>query len=94
MALAGIVCCCPSRERAECGARTPCCSTLFTGTNLASGRDAAAQIAAASAASFFLALLTNGLTASGAIGFASCPRPLSTRAQWCAAPHAPMTTPP
>ena len=54
---------------------------LFTGTNLASGRDAAAQIAAASAASFFLPRFTNGRTASGAISFTACPRPLSTRAQ-------------
>ena len=59
----------------------PCCSKLFTGTNFMSGRDAAAQSAAASAASFFLPFLTNGLTASGAISFTSCPSPVSTRAQ-------------
>ncbi len=59
----------------------PCCAKLLTATNLASGRDAAAQIAAASATSFFLPRLTKGLTASDAISFTSCPRPLSTRAQ-------------
>jgi hypothetical protein len=38
-------------------------------------------MAAASAASFFLPFFTNGLTASGAISFTSCPRLVSTRAQ-------------
>jgi len=64
-----MACCLTSRARAECKAETPCCSTLFTATNFASGRDAAAQIAAASAASFFLPRFTNGLTASGAVSF-------------------------
>ena len=59
----------------------PCCSRLLTGTNFTSGRDAASQIAAASAASFFLPFFTKGLTASGAISFTVCPRPLSIRAQ-------------
>ena len=81
MALASMVCCLTSSARAECKAKTPCCSRLFTATNLASGRDAAAQIAAASAASFFLPFLTNGLTASGAISFTSWPRPRDTRAR-------------
>ena len=70
-ALASMVGCFTSRARAECRARTPCCSRLFTATNVASGRDAAAQIAAASAASFFLPRSTNGLTASDAISFTS-----------------------
>jgi hypothetical protein len=47
----------------------PCCATLLTGTNVALGREAASQIAAASAASFFLPFLTKGLTASEAINF-------------------------
>jgi len=50
------------------------------GTNLTSGREAASQIAAASAASFFLPFFTKGRTASGAISFTSCPSPVSTRA--------------
>ena len=54
--------------------------------------DAAAHSAAASAASFFLPRFTNGRAASGAISFTSCPSPLSTRAQWWAAPQASMTT--
>ncbi len=33
------------------------------------------------AKSFFLPLFTNGRTASGAISFTSCPRPVSARAQ-------------
>src|SRR4051795_4446819 len=66
MALASMVCCLTSSERAVCKARIPCCSTLLTETNLTSGREAASQIAAASAASFFLPFLTKGLTASGA----------------------------
>jgi len=81
MALASIVCCLTSKDRAECKARTPCCSKLLMGTNLIPGRDAASQIAAASAASFFLPFFTKGLTASGAISFTSCPRPVNTRAQ-------------
>ena len=81
MALASIVCCLTSKERAECRASTPCCSRLLTGTNLTPGRDAASQMAAASAASFFLPFFTNGRTASGAISFTSCPKPVSTRAQ-------------
>ena len=81
MAFASIVCCLTSRDRAECKARMPCCSKLLAGTNFTSGRDAAAQSAAASAASFFLPFFTNGLTASGAISFTSCPRPVSMRAQ-------------
>src|SRR5215207_5688372 len=92
MAFASMVCCLTSSARAECKARTPCCSKLLAATNFASGRDAAAQIAAASAALLLLPRLTDGLTASGAISFTSCPRPLSTRAQWCAAAHASMTT--
>jgi hypothetical protein len=51
MAFASIVCCLSSRDRAECKARIPCCSKLLAGTNFTSGRDAAAQSAAASAAS-------------------------------------------
>ena len=51
------------------------------GHNFTSSRDAASQIAAASAASFFLPLFTKGLTASGAISFTSCPRPVNTRTQ-------------
>ena len=81
MAFASIVCCLTSRDRAECSARMPCCSKLFAGTNFMSGRDAAAQSAAASAASFFWPFLTNGLTASGAISFTSCPGPVVKRAQ-------------
>src|SRR4051812_40789548 len=59
-----------------------------TGTNFTSGRDAAAQSAAASAASFFLPFLTNGRVASGGTSFTSCPSPPSRRAQWCPAPQA------
>jgi hypothetical protein len=55
---------------------------------ITSGREAAGQSAAASAASFFLPFFTKGLIASGAINFTSCPRPISMRAQWCAAPQA------
>src|SRR5947208_15706118 len=69
MALASIVCCLTSSERAACKARMPCCATVLAGTNLTAGRAAASQIAAASAASFFLPFLTKGLTASGAISF-------------------------
>ena len=39
----------------------PCCSAVFTATRLMVGRDAASQIAAASAASFFWRL-TKGFT--------------------------------
>jgi hypothetical protein len=62
------------------------------GTNFTSGRDAASQIAAASAASFFLPFFTKGLTVSAAINFTVWPRPVSTRAQWWAAPQASVTT--
>jgi len=68
------------------------CSTLLAGTNFTSGREAASQIAAASAASFFFPFLTKGFTASGAISFTLCPRPVNMRAQWWAAPQASMTT--
>ena len=81
MAFASIVCCLTNRDRAACKARMPCCSTLLAGTNFTSGREAASQIAAASAASFFLPFLTKGFTASGAISFTLCPRPVSMRAQ-------------
>ena len=40
-----------------------------------------AELAAASAASFFLPFFTNGFTASGAISFTSCPSPISMRPQ-------------
>jgi len=59
----------------------PCCATVLAGTNFTSGREAASQIAAASAASFFLPFFTNGLTASGAINFTVWPRPVRMRAQ-------------
>jgi len=49
-----------SKDRAECEAKVPCWSKLLAGTNFTSGRDAAAQIAAASAASLFLPFLTKG----------------------------------
>ena len=73
-------------------ASAPCCSSFLIGTNFMSGRDAASQIAAASAASFFLPFFTNGLTASGAMSFTSCPSAVNMRAQWCPAPHASITT--
>jgi hypothetical protein len=41
----------------------------LAGTNFTLGREAASQIAAASAASFFFPFFTNGLTVSGAINF-------------------------
>src|SRR5260370_600342 len=92
MAFASIVCCLTNRHRAECSARIPCCSKRLAGTNFTAGRDAASQIAAASAASFFLPFFTNGLIASGAISFTSCPSSVSMRAQGCAAPQASITT--
>jgi hypothetical protein len=66
-----LVACLTSSDLAACRASTACCSTLLIGTNLVSGRVPATHRAAASAASFFLPLLTNGLTASGAISFTS-----------------------
>src|SRR6478609_11575943 len=65
MALASMVCCLTSSERTVCKARIPCCSTVLTGTNLTSGREAASQIAAASAASFFLPYLDEGFDRCG-----------------------------
>src|SRR3954454_19464474 len=91
-ASASIVCCLTSSARAVCSASTPCRSTVFTGTNFTSGRRAASQIAAASAASFLRPLFTNGRAASGGTSFTSCPSAPSTRPQWCAAPHASSTT--
>jgi DDE family transposase len=91
-AFASIVRCLTSKDRAERKARVPCWSKLLAGTNLALGRDAAARIAAASAASFFLPSLTKGLTASGAISLTSWPSPASRRARWGAAPQASMTS--
>jgi len=41
------------REGDRCSTRTPCCSSVFTGTNRMFGRVTASQIASASAASFF-----------------------------------------
>ena len=51
----------------------------LTGTNFTSGRPTRPDFA-------------NGRTASGAISCTVCPRPVSTRPQWCAAPHASSTT--
>ena len=80
-AFATMVCRFTSSDLPACRASTACCSTLLIGTNLVSGRVPATHRAAASAASFFLPLLTNGLTASGAISFTSWPKPLSRRPQ-------------
>src|SRR3954470_17508151 len=79
MVFASMVFCLTSSDLAVCSASVPCCSRVLIGTNFASGRTAAVQIAAASAASFFLPFLTNGLTASGGISFTSWPRPVSVR---------------
>src|ERR1700760_4038072 len=85
MAFASIVCCLTSSDRAVCNARMPCCSTVLTGTNLTSGREAASQIAAASAASFFLPFLTKGLTHLGQQSFLL--RFLPESDQWVSAPR-------
>jgi len=81
MVFASMVFCLTSSDLAVCSASVPCCSRVLIGTNFASGRTAAVQIAAASAASFFLPFLTNGLTASEGISFTSWPRPVSVRPQ-------------
>jgi hypothetical protein len=80
-ALTSIVRCLISRARTECSDKTLCCFASLVGTNFASGREAASQMAAASAASFFFPFFTNGLTASGAINRVSCPSAAMRRDQ-------------
>jgi hypothetical protein len=61
-AIASIVFCLTSRDRAECRARVPCCSKSFAGTNFIPGWDAAAQIARRVGRIVLLALLHKRLT--------------------------------
>ena len=49
--------------------RVQCRATIKVRTNFTSRREAASQIAAASAASLFFPFFTKGLTASGGINF-------------------------
>jgi hypothetical protein len=59
----------------------PCASAFFGATNRIVGRNAATEIASASATSFFCRF-TNGFTYRGWISRTSWPREPNSHAQW------------
>ena len=77
--------------RSRCTTNRACCSALFTATKRSCGWRTAAQIAAASLASFFPDN-RNGRTNSGAMMRAVWPSAVSSRANQCALAHASIPT--
>ena len=76
-----------SRSRIRCSISNACWVSLLTGTNRMLGRWTASQQPSASAASCLL-VLTYGFTYCAGMSRTSWPSSFSSRAQWCAPPHA------